>query len=288
MVNNPVDTPKETSKLFQQYIAKNLAALWKIDGNRIQHTDNNAMEGAALFAAEPESYHERFARRTYAVAIEAVKRSPFEAAVQEEIHNLAQNDATYDQIYKVESANAFPTSHTVQLYFEETSSQLITVRQYVHADMQIFIGKGERFSEKEHLRGGIRKRFYALEECIVYANIYTTTEPCNESELKSLPKSKLQRRHRFEIYLKKDTKSTQSQPIYFEIHLYTKSNEILFDVQLYPKVNSGYLQFRLPDSILVSNVLEDDSELTIPEGGYSKKAPLYRSHPKNNFLTRMT
>ncbi|GAN05312.1 hypothetical protein MAM1_0087c04782 [Mucor ambiguus] len=260
IVGDLVKTPRETYNVFEQYIVKNLAALWRVDRSVIQITKNSAMDGAALFAAKPESRNERLARGTYAVALEAVRRKPFEATVKEEVRRLAQDGATHDQIYKVESENAFPTSQAVQLFYEETSDQLITTFQNVCVDDAYpFIVKGARFSEKEHLRGGIRKRFYALEECIVYANIYIGMEADDQSGLNLLPKHSLQRRHRFEIYLKSNTKSKAPRPIYFEIHLYTKSDEILFDVQLCPKVACDYLQFRLPDSILVSDVLEDEA-----------------------------
>lgn len=169
IIGSLIDVPEEALKLIHNFITKNLFEIWGIPKNKFQYLPNQALLGAALFAINPTTHNERFARCTYAVTLKAVKTEPFEEEILDKVKQLEEDGATYSSIYNFEFENAYPTSEKVDLFCEDYTDQTGILKTIHTEEAYPFIFKGTRFSEKEHSNGGIRKRFFSTEECIVYA-----------------------------------------------------------------------------------------------------------------------
>ncbi|KAI8056370.1 hypothetical protein BDF21DRAFT_161924 [Thamnidium elegans] len=136
-----------------------------------KHNGREALLGAALYGNRPEDFTERIARVSYAVNIRAFGIKEFEdktkSKIEEEKKNSKDEDDLKNRIYSLESQNSYASDEKVELFYQpylDTSTF-----NCGEDDLSYIIRRGDKILEK-HQSEGILKKFYARENCIVYAS----------------------------------------------------------------------------------------------------------------------
>ncbi|KAI7891303.1 uncharacterized protein EV154DRAFT_464359 [Mucor mucedo] len=136
--------------------------------------DTAAMRGAAYYGNYPEIFTERVSRRSYAIQVCGYERQKFEIDTEKNIleMKLRGGKNVKNDIYNEEAANAYSdVNKPVNLYHQLSYNSSLKDRNSLRApgDLTRLISRGDKISERNQMHG-ILKRFYAEEECIVYAS----------------------------------------------------------------------------------------------------------------------
>ncbi|KAI7891298.1 uncharacterized protein EV154DRAFT_420532, partial [Mucor mucedo] len=138
--------------------------------------DIAAMRGAAYYGNYPETFTERVSRRSYAIQVRGYKRQKFEIDTEKSLSEMKLRGGknVKNDIYNEEAANAYSdVDRPVNLYYQSSYNSSLKDSDSLRTpdDVTFLISRGDKISECNQMHG-ISKRFYAEEECIVYASKY--------------------------------------------------------------------------------------------------------------------
>ncbi|CAO3619321.1 unnamed protein product [Mucor fragilis] len=220
--------------------------------------------GAQIYAKDPTTYTERVAGKAYVIGIQSYTVQEFKDEIKREIEALekAKGD-NKDKIYglKVEFALR-GDEEGPKLYYQSEYSSLSFVQKGLEEDSTLLIERGRKIFEQDQMTG-IERKFFAYEECLVYASIYVTEEYDSDETLaqNKLPRKRYQRIHRFEIYLKKDKEDSianlDKSRLHFIVRMIPDSNEVVIDANVFPSIGGRIPEFRFRDEILVAQIYSD-------------------------------
>ncbi|KAI7891320.1 uncharacterized protein EV154DRAFT_508716, partial [Mucor mucedo] len=190
-----VDAKKETSDFLERIVIKTLSEALSIPRSRICLSDASSKEallGAAYYGNYPEIFTERVSRRSYAIQVCGYKPKG---------KKNVKND-----IYNEEAANAYSdVAKPVNLYYQSSYNSSLKDSDSLRTpdDVTFLISRGDKISAHNQMHG-ILKRFYAEEECIVYASIYSSDDPNYIENGSKHDLSGFYKIHQFELYIKRD------------------------------------------------------------------------------------
>ncbi|KAI7886385.1 uncharacterized protein EV154DRAFT_521279 [Mucor mucedo] len=172
-----VEAKKETSDFLERIVIKTLSEALSIPRSRICLSDASGKEallGAAYYGNYPETFTERVSRRSYAIQVCGYKRQKFEIDIEKNISEMKLKGGknVKNDIYNEEAANAYSDlDKPVKLYYQSSynSSSKDSNSLRNPEDVTRLISRGDKITEHNQMHG-IVKRFYAEEECIVYAS----------------------------------------------------------------------------------------------------------------------
>ncbi|KAI7891318.1 uncharacterized protein EV154DRAFT_420603 [Mucor mucedo] len=135
--------------------------------------DTAAMRGAAYYGNYPEIFTERVSRRSYAIQVYGYKRQKFEIDIEKSLSKMKLRGGknVKNDIYNEEAANAYSdVNKPVNLYYQSSYNSSLKDSDSLRTpdDVTFLISRGDKISAHNQMHG-ILKRFYAEEECIVYA-----------------------------------------------------------------------------------------------------------------------
>lgn len=166
LIDKLLDAQPKTYEFLEKIFMKSLANVMNIGVDTIKlpkDMEESALKGIELYGKNPDIYTERVARKTYMTTVEAFEFQFFEEnAINETI--LEEDDE--DSVYNVESKNAFRGDTNVELFYEPAynPSDRLQVGPFYQ---NLFIQRGTKITEHNQTYG-IRKRFFAERECLVY------------------------------------------------------------------------------------------------------------------------
>ncbi|KAG2231741.1 hypothetical protein INT48_007461 [Thamnidium elegans] len=221
----------------------------KVDGKE-------ALLGAALYGNQPQIFTERVARTSYAVHVRAFRLKEFgkiaEKKIEKEKEISKDKDDLKNKIYSLESHYSHISDEKVELFYHPRLDA--DTFNCVDDDLSYIIRRGDKVLEK-YQSEGILKKFYAKENCIVYATIYS-------SEANDLPTKGIKtcnphfrKVHQFELYVASDEDDPMTV-CHFDIRFIPDNNKVIFEATAGPR--SGMISdYLLEDEFLVANIYDD-------------------------------
>ncbi|KAG2196290.1 hypothetical protein INT47_012512 [Mucor saturninus] len=265
-----IEAKKETYTFLEKMVIKNLSEVMNVKQGTISSSESSGKEallGAAYYGNHPESFTERISRRSYAVQVSGFKRQDFDELIEEKISKikLRGEKNMKDIIYNVEATNAYiDKNKPVQLYHQSycnpsNSENEDSIR--TRDDITSLISKGTEISEHNQMHG-ISKRFYAVEECIVYVTIYSSDDPILPKNGTKLDLTNFDKLHQFELYIKRDeddpTTVLPDSRLHFDVRLKPDKENFKFEAFVCSKLGNPAPEFILPDEFLVTNIYGDE------------------------------
>lgn len=180
---------------------------------------NEVIFGAAIHGLDPTVHTQRIARRTYAVSVIA-----------------------YNNMFE---------KKVVELYHQPTSGSSKIDKISIEHKPFILINKGDKLTAEVQTIGTF-KRFFAEEDCVVYAVIQATEEEANGARYNKI--------HQFEVSLSQDqmyqsSYGSSKTRLSFEVRMaFPNNNETRFEANILSTVKQSDIpEFRFRDQILVTN-----------------------------------
>lgn len=178
-----LEASQKNYEFLERIIVNNISEIMNIQSDFIKPSEDNGKEallGAALYGNQPTDFTERVSRTTYAVKVSAFKLKEFnddeKKAIEEEktkiIEDAKKGTATdlKRRIYALESAFGLTDlDKPVKLYHQAPYNPSSSILEREPETPTIFIHRGDKILEKDQMKG-ISKKFYAHEDCIVYAS----------------------------------------------------------------------------------------------------------------------
>ncbi|GAA5801272.1 hypothetical protein HPULCUR_006718 [Helicostylum pulchrum] len=260
---------KETNYEFlERIVISNISEIMGIQTDYIKRSADNGKEallGAAIYGNCPTYFTERIARTSYAVNIRAYKIKEFEEQAKKEIKDeksKKQKDLK-KRIYAVESAYGHVNEdEKVDLFYQSPHNPSMYTTDFDRKDddLTYLIRRGDKILEKDQKKG-IFKKFYAKEDCIVYATIYSSD--ADELPQHGIKTGNCQFRkiHQFELYVKCDeddpTTAGDERRLHFDIRLIPDNNEAKFEARVGSRLGKKIPEYRFRDEFLVANIYDD-------------------------------
>ncbi|KAI9261963.1 hypothetical protein EDC94DRAFT_694350 [Helicostylum pulchrum] len=260
---------KETNYEFlERIVISNISEIMGIQTDYIKRSADNGKEallGAAIYGNCPTYFTERIARTSYAVNIRAYKIKEFEEQAKKEIKDeksKKQKDLK-KRIYAVESAYGHVNEdEKVDLFYQSPHNPSMYTTDFDRKDddLTYLIRRGDKILEKNQKKG-IFKKFYAKEDCIVYATIYSSD--ADELPQHGIKTGNCQFRkiHQFELYVKCDeddpTTAGDECRLHFDIRLIPDNNEAKFEARVGSRLGKKIPEYRFRDEFLVANIYDD-------------------------------
>lgn len=175
-----LEAKKEAYSFLEKIVLKNISEVMNIQIDLITPSTDNGKEallGAAHYGNHPEDFTERVSRRSYVVKVCAFKRKEFTDDVKQKIIAIENKKerSTKHSVYNEEAKNALvDKKKPVSLYHQSFSNPSLKNNDFKRApdNVTFLIYRGDKISEQDQMYG-VSKRFYAQEECIVYASKYS-------------------------------------------------------------------------------------------------------------------
>lgn len=174
-----VEAKEEAYSFLEDIILKNISEVMNIHSELIQPSEKNGKEaliGAAHYGNFPEDFTERVSRKSYVIQVRGFKPQEFSQEVKNNIAKIEKKNQRNkkNDIYNEEATNALiDQSRKVQLYYQSSHNPSLKNDNFIRnpTDVTFLIHRGDKISEHNQMHG-VSKRFYAQEECIVYASKY--------------------------------------------------------------------------------------------------------------------
>ncbi|CEP07046.1 hypothetical protein [Parasitella parasitica] len=267
MVGKLVEAKDATYSFLESVITKSISEVMNVGSELITTSEDinahNHILGAQIYAEDPTTYTERVARKTYVIGIEAFKTQPFEDEILEKLERLKKEDDSKDRIYDLEAEYALKGQEPVELFYQPESNPSLKIKKTAD-DATLLIPRGKKVLEKDQV-DGIEKKFFAHEECLVYASIYVTEKYHTDEELTNLNLNDFQKIHRFEIYIKKDPDdpmvSFENNRLHFYVRMIPDNNEVIFEASICSRIGKKIPEFRFRDEILVAQIYDDEDRI---------------------------
>ncbi|KAL9557095.1 hypothetical protein MBANPS3_001552 [Mucor bainieri] len=263
LIGKLVEAKEATYSFLERVITKSISEVLNIGNDFITTSEKikteNQILGAQIFAKDPATYTERVARKTYVIGIESFTIKPFKKEIQAKIKNLKDNK---DKIYDLEAEYALRGEKGPALFYQHEYNPSMFDSK-TPEDSTLLIARGKKVLEQDQV-AGIERKFFAHEDCLVYASIYVTEKYDTDEDLKE---SKLnrddeyQRIHQFEIYLKKDESDPMAKfkdnRLQFTVRMVPDNNEVVFEANVCSRIGRKIPEFRFRDEILVAQIYND-------------------------------
>ncbi|KAG2205278.1 hypothetical protein INT47_009543 [Mucor saturninus] len=271
-----VEANKETSGFLERIVIKTLSEALNYPRSRIcssAASSKEALLGAAYYGNYPDTFTERVSRRSYAIQVRGHKREKFEINTEKSISEMKLKGGknVKNDIYNEEAANAYSdVDKPVNLYYQSSCNLSFKDSNSLRTpdDVTFLISRGDKISEHNQMHG-ILKRFYAKEECIVYATIYSSDDPNSIENGSKHDLSGFYKIHQFELYIKRDiddpTTTTPGSRLHFDVSLKFDRDESIFEAFACSKLGQKIPEFRFEDQFLVANIYGDENRIMIKE-----------------------
>lgn len=171
-----LEASKSNYEFLERIVISNISEIMGIQTKYITSSKDNGKEallGAAIYGNCPTNFTERVARTSYAVNVRAYKIREFEEQAKKEIEEEKKKDVKdlKKRIYNVESAYSHISDEIVDLFYQSphNPSKYTSDFDRKKNDLTYLIRRGDKILEKDQKKG-IFKKFYAHEDCIVYAS----------------------------------------------------------------------------------------------------------------------
>ncbi|KAI7875533.1 uncharacterized protein EV154DRAFT_606830 [Mucor mucedo] len=229
-----VEAKKETSNFLERIVIKTLSEALSIPSSRICSS----------------AISERVSRRSYAIQVCGYKRQKFEIDIEKNISEMKLRGGknVKNDIYNEEAANAYSdVAKPVNLYYQSSYNSSL--------------------KDSDSLR--TRTIFYAEEECIVYASIYSSDDPTSIENGSKHDLSGFYKIHQFELYIKRDiddpTTIAPESRLHFDVSLKFDRDESIFEAFACSKLGQKIPNFRFEDQFLVANIYGNENRIIIEE-----------------------
>ncbi|KAG2236128.1 hypothetical protein INT48_006144 [Thamnidium elegans] len=272
-------------EFLERIVFSNISEAMGVETSYIKRSDVNGKEallGAAIYGNCPTYFTERVARTSYAVNIRAYRIKEFEEQAQLEIKNEIKNEnenekekekeknknekALKRRIYDIESTFGHVNDEKVDLFYQSPHNPSLYTTDFDRKDddLTYLIRRGDKILEKDQKKG-IFKKFYAHEDCIVYATIYSSEADDLPTEGVKTNNPHFRKIHQFELYVKRDEDDPMTagkKPrLHFDIRLIPDNNEAKFEARVGSRLGKKIPEYRFRDEFLVANIY-DDRQLT--------------------------
>ncbi|GAN05319.1 hypothetical protein MAM1_0087c04789 [Mucor ambiguus] len=266
LIGKLVEAKEETYSFLERVITKSLSEVLNIGNDLITTSSsinvNTHILGAQIYANEPYSYTERVARKTYVIGLQSYTVKEFKGEIKERIQALKDADEdNKDKIYDLEAEYALRDKKGPALFYQREYNPSLFVPKGP-TDSTLLIARGKKVLEQDQV-AGIERKFFAHEECLVYASIYVTEDYDSDETLEKneLDKERYQRIHQFEIYLKKDKDDPMADfpgnRLHFAVRMIPDNNEVIFEANVSSRIGGNIPEFRFRDEILVAQIYND-------------------------------
>ncbi|KAG2237182.1 hypothetical protein INT48_006586 [Thamnidium elegans] len=233
--------------------------------NLSKHNGKEALLGAAIYGNHPEDFTERVARTSYAVNVRAYAPKKLEAKAKMEIERIRSYELETEmkmKIYGVESEYCLVSDKKVDLFYQSPHDPSLYTSAFdrKNDDLTYLIRRGDKILERDEYEG-IFKKFYAHEDCIVYATIYSSDVDNLPTEGLKTDNCNFRKIHQFELYLKRDEDNimtTGENPrLHFDIRIIFGNNEAKFEAKINSEFGKNAPTYRSGDDFLVANIYDD-------------------------------
>ncbi|KAI9261965.1 hypothetical protein EDC94DRAFT_609376, partial [Helicostylum pulchrum] len=231
-----------------------------------KHNGKEALLGAEIYGNHPKDFTERVARTSYAVNVRAFGLKKFELKAKKKIEKEVASEDKKDlkkKIYDIESAYGHVNEdEKVDLFYQSPHNPSMYTTDFDRKDddLTYLIRRGDKILEKNQKKG-IFKKFYAKEDCIVYATIYSSD--ADELPRQGIKTGSCQFRkiHQFELYVKRDEDDPMTagdeRRLHFDIRLIPDNNEAKFEARVGSRLGKKIPEYRFRDEFLVANIYDD-------------------------------
>ncbi|EPB90796.1 hypothetical protein HMPREF1544_02374 [Mucor circinelloides 1006PhL] len=264
LIGKLVEAKEATYSFLERVIAKSISEVLNIGNDFITTSDKikaeNHILGAQIYAKDPTTYTERVARKTYVIGIKSYTVQKFRDDIRKQIKELEDEDKdNKDKIYDLEAEFALRDEDGPELYYQPEFNPSLKVPKGPE-DATLLIARGRKMLEQDQV-AGIERKFFAHEECLVYASVYVTEEYHPDDKLETTKLDKYQRIHQFEIYLKKDKDDPMANfkdnRLHFSVRMIPDNNEVIFEASVSSRIGRKIPEFRFRDEILVAQIYND-------------------------------
>ncbi|GAA5809045.1 hypothetical protein MFLAVUS_002448 [Mucor flavus] len=274
-------------KFLENIVISDISEILGIQTDCIERSADNGKEallGAAIYGNFPTYFTERIARTSYAVNVCAYRLKEFETKAENEIAEEKTKSEKKDykenlkkKIYDIESAfGHIDKNEKVSLFYQSPHNPSLYTSDFDRGvdDLTYLIRRGDKIFEKDQKKG-IFKKFYAKEDCIVYATIYSSDADDLPQHGIKTDNCKFRKIHQFELYVKRDVDDPMTfggeRRLHFDIRLIPDNNEAKFEARVGSRLGKKIPEYRFRDEFLVANIYDDRhlievGDLTIDRG----------------------
>ncbi|KAG2237184.1 hypothetical protein INT48_006588 [Thamnidium elegans] len=233
--------------------------------NPSKHNGKEALLGAALYGNYPEDFTERVARISYAVNVRAYTPKDLVIKAKKKIERIRSYELETEmkmKIYGVESEYCYASDKKVDLFYQSPHDPSLYTSAFdrKNDDLTYLIRRGDKILEKDEYEG-IFKTFYAHEDCIVYATIYSSDVDNLPTEGLKTDNCNFRKIHQFELYLKRDEDNLmtigENPRLHFDIRLIFGNNEAKFEAKINSEFGKNAPTCRSRDDFLIANIYDD-------------------------------
>ncbi|GAA5809043.1 hypothetical protein MFLAVUS_002446 [Mucor flavus] len=268
-----LEADKPNYTFLEGIVINNISEIMNIKTDFIspsKHNGKEALLGAEIYGNSPTYFTERIARTSYAVNVCAYRLKEFETKAENEIAEEKTKSEKKDykenlkkKIYDIESAfGHIDKNEKVDLFYQSPHNPSLYTSAFDRGedDLTYLIRRGDKIFEKDQKKG-IFKKFYAKEDCIVYATIYSSD--ANDLPLEDIKtdNANFRKIHQFELYVKRDVDDPMTfggqRRLHFDIRLIPDNNEAKFEARVGSRLGKKIPEYRFRDEFLVANIYDD-------------------------------
>ncbi|GAA5801212.1 hypothetical protein HPULCUR_006655 [Helicostylum pulchrum] len=264
-----LDTSTPNYDFLERIVINNISEVMNIQTEFItpsKHNGKEALLGAEIYGNHPEKFTERVARTSYAVNVRAFGLQEFETIAKKKIaEEIARSEDKKDlkkKIYDIESAYGHASDEKVDFFYQPRHNPPLYTSAFGREedDLIYLIRRGDKILEKDEYEG-ILEKFYAYEDCIVYATIYSSNADGLPAEGIKMDNPNFRKIQEFELYVKHDEDNPMTDyehpRLYFDIFLIFDNDEAKFEVRTNSDFGKKIPEFRSRDEFLVANIYDD-------------------------------
>ncbi|KAI8090644.1 hypothetical protein BDF21DRAFT_194701 [Thamnidium elegans] len=234
----------------------------------LEDNGKEALLGAVIYGNHPEHFTERVARTSYAVNVCAYGLKEFDSKAKNKIKEVEKEKENTDKkalkkkLYDVESTYGHINDEKIDLFYQSPHNPSLYTTDFDRKDddLTYLIRRGDKILEKDQKKG-IFKKFYAHEDCIVYATIYSSEADDLPTEGVKTNNPHFRKIHQFELYVKRDEDDPMTagkKPrLHFDIRLIPDNNEAKFEARVGSRLGKKIPEYRFRDEFLVANIYDD-------------------------------
>ncbi|GAA5810159.1 hypothetical protein MFLAVUS_003578 [Mucor flavus] len=254
-----LETDASNYELLEGIVINYISKTMNIDVGYInpsKHNGREALLGAAIYGNCPEKFTERVACISYAVNVRAYKLEEFENIAKKKIEKMKEiyrgEVDLKNRVYSLESHYSYPSDKRVELFYRphvETGTF-----KCEDDDLSYVIRRGDKVLEK-HQSEGISKTFYARENCIVHATVYSSNVDGLPREGIKTDNPHFRKIRQFEIYVTRDEDDPMTA-YHLDLRFIPGNKEVVFEATAGPRLGM-VSDCRFGDGFLVANIYDD-------------------------------